>query len=63
MFFPFLIIHCVNCFGKTVLYLCIEYPVYVNNMYNVSALGVDERMINGHYYHHPVHSVSWPSQS
>ena len=41
----------VNCFGRTVLYRCIEYHIYVN-MYHVSAQGVDERMINAHYYYY-----------
>ena len=41
----------VNCFGWTVLYMCIEYHIYVN-MYHVSAQGVDERMINVHYYYY-----------
>ena len=39
----------VNCFGRTVLYMCIEYHIYVN-MYHVSAQGVNKRMINVHYY-------------
>ena len=39
----------VNCFGRTMLYMCIEYHIYVN-VYHVSAQGVDERMINVHYY-------------
>ena len=38
----------VNCFGRTVLYVCTEYCVEVN-MYHVSAQGVDERMTNVHY--------------
>ena len=33
------------------LYMCIEYHIYVN-MYHVSAQGVDERMINVHYYYY-----------
>ena len=33
----------------TVLYMCIEYCIQVN-MYHVSVQGVDERMINVHYY-------------
>ena len=37
----------------TVLYLCIEYHIEVN-MYHVRAQGVDERMINVHYYYVPV---------
>ena len=39
----------VNCFGRTMLYMCIEYCTLVN-MYHVSALDVDERMIDVHYY-------------
>ena len=40
----------VNCSGRTVLYVCIEYCVQVN-ICRVSAQGVDdERMINVHYY-------------
>ena len=31
-------------------YVCIEYCIEVN-MYHVSAQGVDERMINVHYYY------------
>ena len=31
------------------LYVCIEYHVWVN-MYHVSTQGVDERVINVHYY-------------
>ena len=41
----------VNCFGRTMLYTCIEYHIWVN-MYHVSAQGVDERMINVHYYYY-----------
>ena len=37
----------VNYFGRTVLYVCIEYCIYVN-MYDMSVQGVDERMRNGH---------------
>ena len=33
------------------LYMCIEYHISVN-MYHVSAQGVDERMINVHYYYY-----------
>ena len=36
------------------LYVCIEYHIYVN-MYHVSAQGVDERMINVHYYYYASH--------
>ena len=45
-----IILH-VDCFGRTVLYMCIEYHIQIN-MYHVSAQGVDERMINVHciYY-------------
>ena len=39
----------VNCFGRTVLYVCIEYCFLVN-MYDVSAQSIDEHMINVHYY-------------
>ena len=49
-FFFFCIILYVNCFGRTMLYMCIEYHIYVN-MYHVSDQGVDERMINVHYYY------------
>ena len=31
--------------------MCIEYCIYVN-MYHVSAQGVDECMINVHYYYY-----------
>ena len=41
---------CVGCLGGTVLYVCIEYHIEVN-MYHVRAQGVDERMINVHYYY------------
>ena len=34
----------VNCFGRTVLYVCIEYRISVN-ICHVSAQGVDERKI------------------
>ena len=37
-------------FGRTLLLMCIEYHMWVN-MYHVSAQGVDERMINVHYYY------------
>ena len=39
----------VNCFGRTMLYMCTECNISVN-LYHVSAQGVDERMINVHYY-------------
>ena len=48
--FYFFIMLYVNCFGRTVLYMCIEYHIWVN-MYHVSAQGVDERMINVHYHY------------
>ena len=38
----------VNCFGRTVFYVCIEYRVTVN-VYHVSAQGVDARIINVGY--------------
>ena len=41
----------VNCFGRTMLYMCIAYHISVN-MYHVSAQGVDERMINVYYYYY-----------
>ena len=46
----FRIILYVNCFGRTVLYMCIEYHILVN-MYHVNTQGVDEGMINVHYYY------------
>ena len=39
----------VNCFGRTVLDMCMEYHIWVN-MCCVSTQGVDEHMINVHYY-------------
>ena len=36
------------------LYMCIEYHIQVN-MYHVSAQGIDEHMINLHYYY----ETSW----
>ena len=48
MFFRILLY--VNCFGRTVLYMCVEYRVYVN-MYHVSAQGVDAGIMNVHYYY------------
>ena len=33
------------------LYMCIEYHIWVN-MYHVSAQSVDERLINVHYYYY-----------
>ena len=47
----FHIIPYVNRFDKTVLYVCIEYCIWVN-MYHVSTQGIDERMINVHYYYY-----------
>ena len=38
---------------RTMLYMCIEYHIYVN-MYHVSAQGIDEHMINVHYYYYSV---------
>ena len=35
----------------SVFYMCIEYCIYVK-MYHVSAQGVDERMVNVHYYYY-----------
>ena len=32
------------------LYMCIEYHILVN-MYHVSAQGIDECMLNVHYYY------------
>ena len=49
LFYIFIILY-ANRFGRTVLYMCIEYYIYVN-MYHVSTQGVDERMINVHYYY------------
>ena len=50
MFFVlFFIILYVNCFVRSMLYMCIEYHIQVN-MYHVSAQGVDEHMINVYYY-------------
>ena len=41
----------VNCSGRTMLYMCIEYYIQIN-MYHVSAQGIDELMINIHYYYY-----------
>ena len=49
-YFYFIILYVLNCFGRTMLYMCIEYHIYVN-MYHVSAEGVDGRVINVHYYY------------
>ena len=43
-----IILH-VNCLGRTVLYMCIEYHIQVN-MYHVSAQDIDERIIYVHHY-------------
>ena len=51
--FIFFIILYVNCFGRTMLYMCIEYHIQVN-MYHVSTQGVDECMINVHYYYYKI---------
>ena len=50
LFFTCIILY-VNCFGRTMLYMCIQYNISVN-MYHVNAQGVDERMINVHYYYY-----------
>ena len=50
-FIYFCIILYVNSFGRTMLYMCIEYHIQVN-MYHVSAQGFDECMINIHYYYY-----------
>ena len=47
----FHIIPYANCFGRTVLCLCIEYCTEVN-MYHVSAQGIDECMINVYCYYY-----------
>ena len=44
LLFYFLVILYVNCFGRAMLYMCIEYHILVN-MYH-------ERMINVHYYYY-----------
>ena len=41
-------------FCRTMLYMCIEYHIYVN-VYHVSAQGIDERMINVHHYYYYYH--------
>ena len=51
LFVCFCIILYVNSFGRTTLYMCIEYHIYVN-MYQVSAQGIDEHIINVHYYYY-----------
>ena len=50
IFYFFIILYAKN-FGRNMLYMCIEYHIWVN-MYHVSAQGVDERMINVHYYYY-----------
>ena len=45
----FHIIPYVDCFGRTVLYVCVEYCIKVN-MYHMSTWSVAEHMINVHYY-------------
>ena len=52
----------VNCFGRTMLYMCIEYHIQVH-MYHVSAQGVDERMINVHYYYYYYFNSAIKSQT
>ena len=47
----FRIIPYINSFGRTALYVCIEYCIQVN-MYHVSVQGIDERRINAHYYYY-----------
>ena len=47
----FCIVLYVNCFDRTMLYMCIEYHIQVN-MYNVSTQGVDKCMINVRYYYY-----------
>ena len=47
----FRIIPYINSFGRTMLYVCIEYCIQVN-MYHVSAQGIDERRIHAHYYYY-----------
>ena len=49
MYIYLCIILYVDCFGRTMLYMCIEYHTEVK-MYHVSVQGVDERMINVHHY-------------
>ena len=48
-----LIILYVNCFGRTMLYMCIYIYIIFRliYMYRVSAQGIDENMINVHYYY------------
>ena len=46
--FSHIILH-INCFGRTVLYMCIESHIYIN-MYDVSTQGV--HMINVHCYYY-----------
>ena len=38
--------------------MCIEYHIYVN-MYHASAQGVDERMINAHYYYYLIREIKY----
>ena len=47
----FLTVPYVNCFGRIVFYVSIEYCIWVN-IYHVSAQGIDEHMINVHYYYY-----------
>ena len=44
---------------RTVFYMCVEYCIYVN-IYHVSVQGIDEHMINVHYYYY---NVMLPVQS
>ena len=45
-----IIILYVNCFGSTMLCMCIEYHIWVNK-YHVNTQGIDECMVNVHYYY------------
>ena len=44
-------------FWQTVLYVCIEYCIYVS-VYDVSAQGAGERTINAHYYYYLVRATA-----
>ena len=46
----FCIILYVNSVGRTELHMGVEYHIQVN-IYHVSTRGIDERMINVHYYY------------
>ena len=45
----FHIILYINCFGRTVLYMCIDYGLEVN-LYDVSTECIEARVINVPYY-------------